>query len=62
MCLPGKIVEISGFVEEKVDWDPPEFPLNPDLPRSFRNRVHFSFLPVSFVTPGPAFTGWPHRT
>jgi hypothetical protein len=33
-------LEISGLVEEKVDWDPPEFPLSPDLPRSFRNFVH----------------------
>jgi hypothetical protein len=38
-------MELPGFVEEKVDGDPPEFPLNPDLPRSFRNLVHFLFHP-----------------
>jgi hypothetical protein len=32
-------MEIPSFVEEKVDWAPPEFPLNPDLPRSFRDYV-----------------------
>src|SRR5580698_1557883 len=50
-----KIVELPGFAEEKVDGDPPEFPLNPDLPRSFRNLVHFPFhphhlLPLNQVT------------
>jgi hypothetical protein len=57
---PEKIMELSGFVEEKVDGDPPEFPLSPDLPRSFRNLVHF--LSRSYHPPllhratGPA---WP---
>jgi hypothetical protein len=40
-----KIVELPGFAEEKVDGDPPEFPLNPDLPRSSRNLVHSLFHP-----------------
>jgi hypothetical protein len=38
-------MELSGFAEEKVDGDPPEFPLNPDLPRSFGNLVRFLFHP-----------------
>jgi|HubBroStandDraft_1064217.scaffolds.fasta_scaffold146697_1 hypothetical protein len=38
-------MDISGFAEEKVDGDPPELPLNPYLPRSFRNLFHFLFHP-----------------
>ncbi len=37
-CLLGhrlkKIMELSGFVEEKVDRDPPEFPPSPGIPLS----------------------------
>jgi hypothetical protein len=31
----GFLVEIPGFVEERVDSSPPDLPRNPDLPRSF---------------------------
>ena len=39
-----------------MDWDPPEFPLNPDLPRSFRNPVQQQFRP-----PRPYHSPPPHR-
>src|SRR5580658_7814746 len=38
---PEKIVVIRGSAEIRVDRDPPDIPLNPYLPRSFRN-----FIPV----------------
>jgi hypothetical protein len=31
-----KILEIPGSAVILVDWDPPFFPLNPDLPRKLR--------------------------
>jgi hypothetical protein len=37
-----KSLEIPGLVEEKVDPSPPEFPRNPDLPRSSRNLVQYT--------------------
>jgi hypothetical protein len=32
MALAGKIMEVSGFAEECVHYDPPFLPLSPDIP------------------------------
>jgi hypothetical protein len=39
MCwgfIPKKIMEDTGFTEYPVDYRPPFLPLNPEVPRSFR--------------------------
>jgi hypothetical protein len=55
-------LEISGFVEERVDSYPPEFPLSPDLPRSFRNLVRFASRPQHLPPPYPGHQAGPART
>lgn len=46
----GKILEISGLMEERVDGSPPEFPLSPDLPQTL--GILFPSSPTGIICAG----------
>jgi hypothetical protein len=52
--LPGISAEVPGFTEDLVDWDPPELPWSPDLPRSFGN---LALNPVPLAPPATTAPG-----